>query len=146
MYLQKCVFFVFFFLATSLSTVFTWCMYVYVHGQPECVCAPEEGPGKGSQLLWTHCEHSAGRAFPRVLASPSFMIHGGWKGPQSNLSRDHEVHPLLRFLTKYDANVVSPRNCYRRNVLWFLALASVGGAVTSLSSGIRSSCHHAIIL
>lgn len=74
-------------------------MYAYVHGQPECVCASEEGPGKGSQLLWTHCERSAVRAFPRVLASPSFMIHGGWKGPQANLSQDHEVHPLLCFLT-----------------------------------------------
>ena len=40
------------------------------------------------------------------LAGPSpeclpahFMIHGGWKGPQSNPSQDHEVHPLC-FLTK----------------------------------------------
>ena len=96
--------------------------------------------------MWTRCERSAGRAFPRVLASPSFMVHGGWKGPQSNLPQDHEVHLLLHFLTKDDANVVSSCNCYRRNVLQFMALASGHGAVISLSPGIRSSCHHAIVL
>ena len=121
----------------SLPPVLIWCM---------CVYASEEDWGKGPQLLWTHCDRAAGRAFPRVLAVPSFMAHGSWKGPQSNLSRDHELHPLLPFVTTDDAYVVCPHNCYRRTVLWFMALASGRGAATSLSPGIRSSCHRGIIL
>lgn len=117
---------VFCFLAASLPPVLIWCMCVYAHGQPEYVCASEDW-AKGPQLLWTHCDHAAGRAFPRVLAVPSFMAHGGWKGPQSNLSRDHELHPLLPFVTTDDAYVVCPLNCYRRTVLWFMALASDRG-------------------